>query len=105
MNKELEKCLKEVEKELFEMNFQKKELKEANMTNYTVGIPSYEKERHYLFSMTIDHDKEAVVFNVTGKSITGQPSNIRLAAFNETILEKKDSVISYIKRAYDLLKV
>ncbi len=105
MNKELEKCLNEIEKDLLKMNFKKKVFKESNMTTYTVGIMSYEKDRHYLFSMTLDRDEKAIVFSVTGNSINGQPSNIRLAAFNDTILKNKNSVIAYIKRAYDLLKV
>ena len=98
------KMRESLEQKLFDLNFVKHNEKDADII-YTVKIPSMEKEREYMLALTLDKDEDAVVFSVTGRDIANKVNTIRLAAFSEGVLDKDDTVIAYIKRAYDLFKV
>ena len=95
---------KGLEQKLFDLHFVKHDEEDTDII-YTVKIPSMEKEREYMLALTLDKDEDAVVFSVTGRDIANKVNTIRLAAFDKGVLDRDESVIAYIKRAYDLFKV
>ena len=95
---------KSLEKKLFDLNFTKHDEEVQDIT-YTVKIPSMEKTREYILAITLDQDKDAVVFSIVGNDFNNDANLIRLAAFGKGVLDRDESVIAYIKRAYDLFKV
>lgn len=95
---------KGLEKKLLDLNFEKHNDEDGDIT-YTVRISSMEKTREYMLALTLDQDKDAVVFSIVGNDFNNDANLIRLAAFSKGVLDKDESVIAYIKRAYDLFKV
>lgn len=97
------KISKDLEKDLLEMNFRKHEHEDT--TDYVVTIPSQEEKRRYLLVLTLDHQRKAVVFSIAGKDFTDETQVIRLAAFKESFLEKRENIKDYIKKVYELLRI
>ena len=98
------KMRKSLEKILFELNFKKRGADEVS-TDYSVNIPTNEKDRTYTLVISLVNKLNAVVWSVVGKDLNNETQVLRLASFKPSFLDNDEKVIDYIKRVVNLFKI
>lgn len=98
------KMRKSLEKFLFELNFKKREGDDVSI-DYTVNIPTNEKDRTYTLVISLVHNLNAVVWSIVGKDLNNETQVLRLATFKPSFLDNDKKVLDYITRVVNLFKI
>lgn len=98
------KMKKSMEKFLFELNFKKREEDDVSI-DYSVNIPTNEKDRKYTLVISLVHNLNAVVWSVVGNDLNNEPQVLRLATFKPSFLDNDKKVLDYITRVVNLFKI